>query len=53
MRPFRDNLMRTADASCLSQDDAMKQLVRKARESGLPLIEVSEKLLTKAPPEAR
>ena len=45
--------MRTADASCLSQDDAMKQLVRKARESGLPLIEVSEKLLTKAPPEAR
>ncbi|WP_188727001.1 GAF and ANTAR domain-containing protein [Pseudarthrobacter scleromae] len=37
----------------LSQDDALKQLVRKARESGLPLIEVSEELLTKAPPEAR
>ncbi|GKV72729.1 GAF and ANTAR domain-containing protein [Arthrobacter sp. KFRI-F3372] len=37
----------------ISQDDAMKKLVRKARESGLRLIEVSEKLLTKAPPEAR
>lgn len=37
----------------LSKDDAMKQLVRKARESGLPLIEVSEELLAKVPPEAR
>lgn len=36
----------------ISQDRAMRQLIENARVTGTPLVEISEQLITKAPPPA-